>query len=423
MSRRIYGPPVKEDRVVFSKVFFADGLKKTWHQDVLGNVWIEGEDGVRTQVRVLGKDVSDFKGEVKMVDFPELDELSVTEQGPSDKVEDTKPTAEKMAFLGVGQAGCKIADAFWEKGYKRVLLVNTTEQDMAGLQCPNRVIIGKNKTGAGKNPEVGEKAAQDAQEEVLRSLYKAFGTDLERVMVCTSSGGGTGSGAAPVMVEVASKYMDSLGLPVKVGVIASGPKKSEGAAVKANNDRLMKKLSALVQAKKISPLILMDNDRISKLFPKANIVSFFSIANKNIVGLMDVFNCLASQSSPYSTLDPADYKSILDSGVITLGMNTIAQAEDATAMAAAVQKNVGGGLLSEAAKLEGATHAGAILVATKAKLETLPQTNLDLAFETLGRLIGSQGLMLHSGIYEGPESLDNRVLMYTIVGGLKWTQE
>lgn len=355
------------------------------------------------------------------MEFPDLEEIGgpVTDD-QSGVVKDLMPVAEKMAFVGVGQAGSKLADCFWIKGYRRVLAVNTTDQDMKGIECVNKCIIGKSNQGAGKKPEVGAKAASDSKEELMRALYKAVGTDFERIIVCTSSGGGTGCGATPVLIEIAKEYCRANGKPEKVGVIVAGPKKSEGEAVGKNHKGLMELLKAAAEAKTISPLVLVDNERIGKLAKSVSVTQFFDVANKQIVGLFSVFNELSAQASPYMTIDPADYKTILDSGVLTFGMTVIRNAGDKTALAEAVQKNVSGGMLSDKAKITGATHAGGILVATPQTLGVTPQENLDLAFETLNRLLGGSGLVLHQGIYDGPENLADRMFLYVIAGGLQW---
>lgn len=383
--------------------------------DVDRNRWTQRIDPETGLVVVEDEPIEIQEGDME---FPQLDELSTEEQASGGNVDDTKPTAEKMAFIGVGQAGCKIADEFWKSGYRRVLLLNTTEQDMAGLECPNRLIIGKLKSGAGKNPAAGAQAATESKEEILRTLYKSIGSEFERVMICSSSGGGTGSGAMTVLVDIAKQYFSVFDRAPKVGAIVAGPKKAEGQAVGANHVKLMVALRALTKEKAISPLVLVDNDRISKMFPKASITSFHNIANRNVVGLFNVFNELAAQSSPYSTLDPADYKSVLDGGALVFGMTVVANPEDATALAAAIEKNTTGGLLSDIA-LKGATHAGAVLVASPETLGKIPQSNLDLAFKSLARVLGGDALVLHQGVYEGPESLGGRAMFYSVVSGME----
>jgi len=352
------------------------------------------------------------------MEFPELDELNIeAEEGVT--VEDGKATAVKMGFIGGGQGGCKIADEFYTSAYRRILLVNTTDQDMAGLNCPNKIIIGSGVAGAGKNPDVGRKAAEECREDILRACKKAFGSNVEWIMVTVGLGGGTGSGSCETLISVAKDYMISIDKEPRVGVIAAFPKKAEGLGVKTNAQKIMASLLDSIDSKTISPLIIMDNEKIGKMFPKATITNFYSIANKNIVGLFNVFNELAAMNSPYMTLDPADYKSLLSSGAIIFGMAPITNFEDDTVIASIIQKNVKSGLLSDSLSSKGASHAGAILVASKAMLETIPQSSFDMAFETLSRSIGTDNLVLHSGIYEGSESLGNKAMLYTIIAGLK----
>lgn len=351
------------------------------------------------------------------MDFPVLDDM-VLEAQQADVVEDTKKTAVKMGFVGGGQGGCKVADTFYGNGYRRVLLVNTTAQDMAGLEAPNKLVIGQ-VAGAGKNPEAGKKAAQEHREDILRAMKKALGNDVEHIIVCVGAGGGTGTGSCEVLVSVAKDFLKSLNKEPKVGVLVTLPKKAEGAAVIDNSTKLLGSLFGMVDDKSISPLMVFDNQKILQMFPKASIADFFKIANKNMVGLFNVFNELCAQASPYSSLDVADYKTILNSGTVVYGMTPLSNVESDTAIAEAIEKNVKRGLFSDTLKVEGATHAGAILVASKAKLQQIPQSAFDMAFETLGRVLGSKGLVLHSGIYEGNDSLGDKVLLYTIVGGLK----
>lgn len=410
----------------YEKVFEVDGGK--WGKKIQRML-----DGSYRFVTLWGpKDESSIekKKEMKMseqdvnanaagpaIDFPQLDDM-VLEAQQADVVEDTKKTAVKMAFIGGGQGGCKIADTFYKNGYRRVLLVNTTAQDMAGLECKNQLIIGQ-VAGAGKNPEAGKKAAQEHREDILRAMKKALGNDVEHIIVCVGSGGGTGTGSCEVLVSVAKDFLKSINKDPKVGVLVTQPKKAEGAAVIDNSTKLLGSLFGMVDEKQISPLMVFDNQKILQMFPKASIAEFFNIANKNMVGLFDVFNQLCAQASPYSSLDVADYKTILNSGTVVFGMTPLGAVENDTAIAEAIEKNVKRGLFSEALKVEGATHAGGILVASKAALAKIPQSAFDAAFETLGRVLGGKGLILHSGIYEGGDNLGDKVLLYTIVGGLK----
>src|SRR5271157_6065033 len=100
-----------------------------------------------------------------MVEIQIDDELPVK----SESIEDTKKVAVKFAFLGAGQGGGNLADAFWNIGYRRVAIVNTTSRDMQRLGIPpvNRHIF-KSAGGAGKDPAIGKACAEAEYEEVFR---------------------------------------------------------------------------------------------------------------------------------------------------------------------------------------------------------------------------------------------------------------
>lgn len=402
--------------MVYEKTFDVD---EEWRKKI-----IKYKDGSQKVVTIWGpagivnNKNAKLNEKESVMEFPKLDELVLDEQ-KADTVEDVKKTAVKMGFIGGGQGGCKVADTFYVQGYRRVMLVNTTDQDMAGLTCGNKLIIGGGISGAGKKPEIGKKAAEGSREDILRAMKKAMGADVEHIIVCVGGGGGTGTGACDVLVQVAKDYLKSINKDPKVGVLVTMPKRAEGAAVVTNAEKLVGSLVDKAEAKDISPLMIFDNEKILRMFPKASIAEFFKIANNNMVGLFNVFNELCSQSSPYSSLDIADYKTLLGSGTVVYGMTPLKDVESDTAIAEAIEKNVKKGLFSESLNIAGATHAGAILVASKAMLEKIPQSSFDMAFETLSRCIGGKELVLHSGIYEGPDSLGTSVYLYSLIGGLK----
>lgn len=351
------------------------------------------------------------------MNIPMIEDIQVNEID-EEVVTDERETAVHFGFLGGGQAGGKLAQQFYNIGYRRILAVNTTEQDMAGLTFPGRLIVGGGISGAGKNPKVGKKAAEDSREDILRACRKSFGTDIEHIMVLASAGGGTGSGACPVLIDIAKDYLVSLGKKPQVGVIVTTPKKSEGPTVNANAASLMANLQAQVDAKSIAPLVIADNEKITKSYPRVSIAKFYEVANQSIARLFSIFNELSCESSEFGNMDRADYKTILDAGTMVFGMSTIDKADSSdTALAEAAERNIKSGMLADVS-LKGATHAGAIICASRAQLENIPQASFDMAFQTLCRTLASSDLLLHSGVYEGPETLGSKVILYTIVGGL-----
>lgn len=350
------------------------------------------------------------------MDFPIVEEAMACEQVETKKIEDLMKTAVKFGFIGGGQAGGKILEHFYQQGYRRVLAVNTTAQDFSGLNYENKLLIGSN-TGAGKDPNEGFKAATQDREKILRACREAFGPEVEHIMVVVASAGGSGSGSCEVLIDIAKQYLRSLNKEEKIGVIVALPKETEGQRAKENSERLLGKLKEQVSNKEISPFVVADNERILKLYPRVSISKFFEIANKSVTSMFNMFNQLSAQDSPYMTLDCADYKTILHSGVIVYGATPIINPEKDTALAEAIEKNTKSTLLADI-NIKGATHAGAILVATKEKLSEIPQENFDMAFQTLHRVLGSSNILLHTGIYEGPEVLKDKAYLYLMVGGV-----
>lgn len=362
-----------------------------------------------------------------MLDFDdviEIPDLVLGEKSdePAYKVEpDAKNLAVKFGIIGSGQGGNRLANQFYKSGYRRVCIINTTPQDFTGLEVPeqNRLIVGNNSYGAGKDPDKGAEALKGSAEEVLNLMRHSFGEDIDRIMVTSGCGGGTGTGTLPGLASLAKTYLRKLGKPEKVGIIASLPKKTEGGKVQANAYAVLKEL--LRKKHDISPIVLVDNDSIHKMFPEVSAKSFWDIANKNLVGLFDIFNILACQRSAYVTFDKADYESMLDAGQIVFGATKLSEYKKDTDISDALRKNLKSTLLADP-DLTKSTHMAAILCASDSILGVLPQSHIDRAFETMERLLGGEGrdLVIHQGVYETSQS---SLFLYTMVGGIHIPEE
>lgn len=86
-----------------------------------------------------------------MIDFENLDSLEAEEQQQEDKFEDVEIKGLSIGIIGVGQGGNRIAESFYNLGYRKVILFNTTEKDMQGLSVPKKHwVVAKDIEGAGK---------------------------------------------------------------------------------------------------------------------------------------------------------------------------------------------------------------------------------------------------------------------------------
>lgn len=115
---------------------------------------------------------------------------------------DTEKQGPRIRVVGIGGCGGNAVNSIAKRGIHGVDLIamNTDLQDLERSVVPNKIQIGKNTTrglGAGSNPEIGRRAALEAREEVYRVLK-----DSDMVFLTAGMGGGTGTGAAPVVASV-----------------------------------------------------------------------------------------------------------------------------------------------------------------------------------------------------------------------------
>lgn len=332
---------------------------------------------------------------------------------PKAEIKDKADVAFKFAFIGAGQGGGRLAETFFDLGYRRVCAINTAQQDLNTLKLDNKLCIGEG--GAGKDPSVAEKVYKEKTEDALDFMRESFGEDFDRIFVCAGAGGGTGAGTVTPLIETAKKLQEACKCKSdKVGVILALPKHSEGKKVNANAHDTLKKVYALVKEGVVSPLIVLDNERISKLYPGLAVAPFWKTANMSVAGLFHLFNLTASKDSSYSTFDANDYKQVLDSGFMIFGAAPVADWEDPNNITKAVRDNLKNNVLSGGVDLSTASSAGVVIVGANSVLENVPQENLDKAFDQFSRIL-KPGSVVHRGIYSGNKP---GLVVYTSIGGL-----
>jgi len=329
----------------------------------------------------------------------------------------------RFAWFGAGQCGGRLVKSFYDLGYRKVLAVNTTHHDLDLLDIPaaQKFLMDIGEKGAGKDPSRGRDAVQQCQQEILHSARQTFGTQVDRIMVCFGAGGGTGSGSVKGLIEIAKRYARYIGLKdpnKKVGAIMTLPTVGEASSpmVAENAYEVAKDLTKMAADGKISPLIIVDNDKISKMYPGMTVRQFWPSINNTVAALFDIFNRLSSMSSRYTSFDPVDYHSIIESGgCAIMGLTKVTEFGDKFALSQAVKKNLEKTLLAGGFDLSSARLAGCIAVGGKKQMHNVKglQDNIDYAFDVLSEITGNA--TIHRGIYE-----DNKdsLRVYTIIGGL-----
>lgn len=224
-----------------------------------------------------------------------------------------KPPVETFArikVVGVGGSGGHAISRMIESKLKGVefVAINTDAQDLHHNRATEKVHIGKNLTkglGAGMNPDIGRQAAEENRDEIQEVLK---GADM--VFVTCGLGGGTGSGAAPIVAETA-KELGAL----TVAVITK-PFAFEGAQRRAIADEALENLRD-----RVDTLITIPNDKLLQIIDKkTTLINSFKIVDdvlrQGVQGISDLIT-----KPGIVNVDFADVKAIMaDSGSALMGI-------------------------------------------------------------------------------------------------------
>ena len=229
----------------------------------------------------------------------------------------------KIKVIGVGGGGSNAINRMIAAGLKGVefIAVNTDAQALLHSMAPKRMQIGEKLTrglGAGARPEIGEKAAQESRDEILEALN---GADM--VFITAGMGGGTGTGAAPIVAECAREVG-----ALAVGVVTK-PFGFEG------RNRSKKAESGIANLKEhVDTIITIPNDRLLQVVDKKTpITEAFRIADDVLrQGVQGISDLIAVPG--LINLDFADVKSIMsNAGSALMGIGE-GKGENAAVLAA-----------------------------------------------------------------------------------------
>lgn len=371
--------------------------------------------------------ITDSSKEIEdMVEIPDLplDELEAAAEIEDKSVQDESDGSVVFGLIGAGQAGGRLVESFYKLGYHKCLVVNTAPHDLDGLEDvpePHKILMSTGEAGgAGKSMRKGEQAASNHLQEVYERMQGIFG-DVDRILVCAGAGGGTGGGSCLCLVEVAKKYLTYLGVEdvnSKVGVLLTLPTAGEAASpvVADNAHMIASRLCELAEEKVISPLIIFDNDKIKKMYPKLTVRKFWPTVNATVTGLFHMFNIISTQVGNPTSFDPADYNRVLSAGgCMIMGLTTLRQYADGTDISKAIRANMERGLLCGGFDVSTAEAAACIATASEKILTDTPglMNSLETGFDTLANITGDAAVF--RGIYEVAKE---KFVVYTMLTGL-----
>ncbi len=237
----------------------------------------------------------------------------------------TENTLVKIKVIGVGGAGNNAIIDFHEKGITGIgfISANTDEQDLTKNVVYKSIKLGKFNNrglGAGANPNIGKKTALESEKEIKKCLQ-----DTDLLIIVAGMGGGTGTGAAPII----SGFAKEMGI-LTLGIVTT-PFITEGELREKNAEMGLRELR-----KNIDSLITISNEKLSMHHGRKSLKDAFDIANnimyQNVKMISDLINKISMIN-----IDFADVKKIIkNQGTAISGTARIHDGED-KAMRAAIK--------------------------------------------------------------------------------------
>jgi len=311
-----------------------------------------------------------------------------------------KKQHSKVKVFGVGGAGGNTITRMKEIGIKggEFIAVNTDAQDLLYTDADYKILIGRELTmglGAGSNPKIGEEAARESEQEIRKKL---IGTDM--VFVTCGLGGGTGTGAAPVIASLAKKQG-----ALTIGVVTL-PFTIEGKKRIENAEYGLEKMESIVDT-----LIVIPNDKLLEIAPELPLQTAFKVADEILTNAVKGITELVTKAGLVN-LDFADVKAVMTNGGVSLiGMG---EADSANRAREAIEKAISNPLLD--VDISDATGALVNIVGG----EDMSLDEARLIISTIGEKLNPDAKLIW-GAQISPE-MEKSIRVMLIVTGVKSPQ-
>ena len=223
--------------------------------------------------------------------------------------EDWKASKSIIKVISVGGGGCNaVTEMFRQKIHDvEFLICNTDKQSLEISEVPEKIKLGNKGLGAGCNPENGRRAATES----LDKIKKALSDSSEMVFITAGMGGGTGTGAAPVIAQVAKE----LG-KLTVGIVTL-PFRDEG------KEFVKRAIIGIRELKKhVDSLLIIDNQKLYQVFGDLNIYDAFPKADEVLSNAVKSIAEIITRPG-FINVDFADVKMVMkNSGMAIMGTGT-----------------------------------------------------------------------------------------------------
>jgi len=327
-------------------------------------------------------------------DFDHFMDPSNADQTPEvrDEFPDPQP-AFRCAVVGVGQGGGNIAAQFHHVGYRRVLAINTATADLDAIKEPI-LKLALDKRGVGKDREFARNLVVTKASKIRSAMNGAFGEDDEKVIVCMSLGGGTGSGGGPEIVRMAQERVrerggnpnrDVIVIAVLPEPVTDGPRQCFNA---------MKAYGEIEQLN--VPRLYVDNAKLRKVI-KTTFGNHWPPLNHWIVKTFHKFNAFATRESEHTVCDCRDLDDVISRGRFIFSAFRVNDLS---------QKHTIGGIMGDhlekslfaRVNLSTAKAAACMIILNRSAVANRSMDDIAPAFTELNSLMMPNST-LHKGIY------------------------
>ncbi|MDO8564262.1 MAG: cell division protein FtsZ [Nanoarchaeota archaeon] len=212
----------------------------------------------------------------------------------------------RIKVIGCGGGGGNSVSRMKETGIKgcEIITVNTDAQDLLYSNSDAKILIGRELThglGAGSNPKIGEQAAKESEQEIKKKIGES-----DMVFITCGLGGGTGTGSAPVVAEIA-KRMGAL----TIGIVTL-PFTVEGQKRIENAQYGLERMVSICDT-----LIVIPNDKLLEIAPELPIHTAFKVADEILTNSVKGITELVTKAGLVN-LDFADIKAVMSNGGVSL---------------------------------------------------------------------------------------------------------
>ncbi len=247
----------------------------------------------------------------------------------------------EIKVIGIGGGGGNTLSRLMQVGIvgAETVGINTDAQDLLYTDADRKILIGKDITGglgAGADPNIGAEAAKESKEEIKKALE---GADM--VFIDCGLGGGTGTGASPIIADI-SKKVGAL----TVGIVTL-PFAMEGKQRSKNAQEGLENLESVVDT-----LIVIPNDKLLEIVPDVSILTAFKVADEILVNAVKGIAELITKPGLVN-LDFADVRAVMSSG--GLAMIGMGESDSENRAVESVEKSLSNPLLD--VNIEGASGA------------------------------------------------------------------